>query len=319
MSKLLLVRLLPAATSDEEVTALRTDQGAWSPALSQICDIHGLRGPATVLPEGSAIVGATESHIIKFFEPWNHGHYDTEVGGLRFLEGETTTPTPRIDAVGEIEGWNYVVMTRLVGETLDLVWSETTRGDRRRIAHQLGEFAAEMHTLSLHDLTGVDRDWDSFTARQRAGLITHHRQRGGVSPALLHDLESLVAEWLPDPHRVFLHTELTSGNITVARKGDDWHLAGVFDLEPAMVGAPTYDWGALSIFIARGDASVLAAAVAGYGADIDASDPAWRKAVLAQILLHRYSNIPHHLRLQAAPEPADISELLDLLVPALER
>lgn len=72
MSTLLLARLLPAAISDEEVTALRTDQGAWSPALSQICYLHGLCGPATVFPEGSAIVGATESHIIKLFEPWSH-------------------------------------------------------------------------------------------------------------------------------------------------------------------------------------------------------------------------------------------------------
>jgi hygromycin-B 7''-O-kinase len=96
-------------------------------------------------------------------------------------------------------------------------------------------------------------------------------------------------------------------------------LAGVFDLEPAMVGAPTYDWGALSIFIARGDASVLAAAVAGYDGGIDAGDPAWRSAVLAQILLHRYCNIPHHLGLQAVNDPADISELRDLLVPSLQR
>lgn len=310
-----LMPLLPAVTTDDEIDALRSDQSAWSPVLSTICRRHGLGEGVHVLPEGSVIVGATEHHIIKLFEPWNLVHFETEVGGLRFLYGNTTTPTPRVDATGELEGWRYVVMTRLRGVTLDSAWSATTVVDRRRIAHQLGQFAAEIHALPLQGLSGVDDDWDGFLASQRAALMARHQARGGVSDTLLRELDSLVTALPVDLRRGFLHTELTSGNITVARDGDNWNLAGVFDLEPAMVGPPTYDWAAIAIFIARGDASVLAAAGEGYGAEIDAADLGWRRAVLANILLHRYSNLPGHLRLLEAATPTDIGEMLDLFVP----
>ncbi|XVQ89970.1 hypothetical protein ACQP2K_21925 [Microbispora siamensis] len=50
---------------------------------------------------------------------------------LRAVEGRLPTPTPRILEAGRLDGWSYILMTRLRGESLALAWPRIPRDDRR--------------------------------------------------------------------------------------------------------------------------------------------------------------------------------------------
>lgn len=84
--------------------------------------------------------------------------------------------------------------------------------------------------------------------------------------------------------------------------GGAWHLSGLIDFEPAMRGEREYEFAAVGIFVAAGDARFLARTLTAYGYHEDQLGPDLRRRLLAWGLLHRYGNLSRWLR--RLPEPA---------------
>jgi hygromycin-B 7''-O-kinase len=239
------------------------------------------------------VVFAVGDHVVKLHEPWNRGDAEVEAECLDRLEGALAIATPRLVARGELEGWSYLVMTRLPGQPLSEVRAEIAPAEWPALCAAVGRLAIDLQAVPVAGPLAGTRPWAAFVAEQRAGCAARHR-RLGLPEALLGDLERRLAGIdLAAEHPVLLHTELTDTNLMVVRERGRWRLAGVFDFEPAMVGHPHYDLPAITIFVARGRPDRCRAALAGYG--IAEPDPALRARLLALTLLHRYSRLDFFL------------------------
>lgn len=107
---------------------------------------------------------------------------------------------------------------------------------------------------------------------------------------------------------VFLHGDLHAGHLFV--EGADPRLTGVIDFTDARSGDARYDLVALHLGTFRGDKTLLAACLEGYGGP--AREEGWPREMLALTLLHDFdvlAEVPA-LPLQGA---ASLDVLADLL------
>ncbi|SHF79318.1 aminoglycoside phosphotransferase family protein [Streptoalloteichus hindustanus] len=308
--------LLPAADTVERYDAVRSDESLLLPGVTALCDRLGLLG-ATLerFEDGSLPVYAVGGNQVLKLYPAVHRHEaDVESGVLRAVEGRLPVPTPRVDAVGEFEGWGYVLMERLRGESLTSVWPRTSPRQRDRLAAELGAALAALHAVEDPVLDRLEpADWGRFLAEQRAGCVDRQRRAGLGAPWLEQIPAFLNAVPLdPSPRPVLLHTEVMSDHLLVTPTDDGWALSGLFDFEPAMRGANEYEFVAVGLFVARGDAVVLRRVLTSYGFAADALDEELSRRFLAYTLLHVYSNLPWYLR--EMPKPPESS--LDALATA---
>jgi hygromycin-B 7''-O-kinase len=90
---------------------------------------------------------------------------------------------------------------------------------------------------------------------------------------------------------------------------DAGRLSGLFDFEPAMVGAPEYDFSSLGLFVSCGDARFLRRTLLAYGYAPHALDEALSCRLMAYTLLHRYSNLRWYLERLPAPGDTSLEQL----------
>ena len=207
-------------------------------------------------------------------------------------------------AAGEHDGWGYVLMSRLSGVPLDAAWGQIPAGNRDGLASQLGETIAALHQLPPPDIPGWwPGDWPAFVASRRAECVAE--QRGLGLPAswagqLAGFLDQVV---LPSGPPVLLHTEVMRQHLLVGEgPGGRWRLCGLVDFEPAMRGEREYEFVAVGVFVAEGDARFLTRTLTAYGYPRDQLGPELRRRLLAWGILHRYSHLAGWMR--RLPEPA---------------
>jgi len=93
-------------------------------------------------------------------------------------------------------------------------------------------------------------------------------------------------------------------HVLVEHRKGAWHISGLIDFEPAMLGAPEYEFAAVGIFLTCAEPSLLRAFLEGYGAELDDALPL---RIMAYALLHRYSNLSWYL--ERLPVPDDVRDL----------
>ena len=172
---------------------------------------------------------------------------------------QLSTPTPQVHAAGEHDGWGYVLMRGLPGVPLDTAWDRVSAQDRNRLAAQLGETIAALHQMPLPVIKDWwPADWPSFVSQQQARCVREQRELG--LPAVWADQipEFLGAVALPAGLPVLLHTEVMRGHLLVDRgPAGAWRVSGLIDFEPAMRGEREFEFAAVGIFVAEGDARFL--------------------------------------------------------------
>jgi len=231
----------------------------------------------------------------------------TERTMLEVLHGKLPIPTPGVHAVGERDGWGYVLMERLRGETLKDAWPKLSTEDKELLAPELGQALAALHSLRDPRLDALDPpDWAAFVAEQRANVVEHHR-RTGLDESWIAQIPAFLDSVDPGtPPVVPLHTEFMRDHVMITRDGERPRLSGLFDFEPAMRGAAEYDFVAVGLFVSGGDKDFLRRFLTGYGVTPDAE---FSRRCLAYALLHVYSNFTWYLKVLPAPEEPTLESL----------
>ena len=299
---------LPEVHSAEEFEQLRADERAWLPAVEYLARRHGITGRCRLFSTGSAVVcQAGDRHVIKLHEPWHRDLCDTEAQYLSWMEGRLPVASPAVVAVGDLEGWGYIVMSRLPGLPLSEARADMAPADLVQVAIEAGRLAACLQALAEPPPSLCAPPWRQFIAGQRRACLDRHRAQG-LPAHLLDTLEAQLGDDTFDlAEPVFLHTELTDTNLMVAQTGQEsgraWQLSGVFDFEPSMLGHPLYDLPSLTIFVCRGQPEPAKAALLAYG--VERCDTSLARKLLALTLLHRYSHIGFFLRIAGVPSYPD--------------
>jgi hygromycin-B 7''-O-kinase len=220
---------------------------------------------------------------VKLFPPLWADEIDVERAGLAHVAGRLSVATPEVAAEGELEGWPYLVLTRVAGVPLARAWGALAPKARERAARRAGELVAEHHRLPL-PAEGSEIPapaWPAFLRAQTpiscARLAADERTRAWAEE-LAALVDSLRSELEAAPS-AFLNADVTEEHLFVA-PDDRGEIIGIVDLADAMVGAPEYDLVSMApCFVAGG---VFAAFVSGSGLEPTPE----RLLVLA--LLHRY-------------------------------
>jgi hygromycin-B 7''-O-kinase len=302
---------LPDLRDPRAFDALHDDTPRWQALLQDVVTRLDLAGPLQPLTDGTVLVAALgDAQVFKLFPPFLRDHWAFERGMLGRLQGRLAVPTPALLGSGELDGWGWLLMSRLAGRPLRDAWPHLTEPQREGLLRQIGALAAELHRLPVGDQAALAPAWADFLARQRAGCRAR-QQRTGLPAPLLEGLEDFIAGPVPQGPDVLLTGEFTPMNLFVDASGE--HLAGMFDFGDGLVGPVAYDWGGPLCFLAAGHAGRVAAFFAGYGQGFDAAQ---RETQLRLLLLHRYSHLP--IQLASCPgweQAASLPELARRLWP----
>ena len=302
----------PEASTAAQFSAVRRDEARLRPAVLALCGRLGLGGERVArFPGGSMPVYAVGDRLVlKLYPPAYRACRATEERVLRVLGGGLPVPTPRVERSGESGRWGYILMTRLDGEPLTEVWPRAGERDRDRLAGQLGAALAALHEVSIPALGPAD--WDRFISGQRAGCAARQRALGLGEPWLAQIPDFLDSvRLLPSPP-VLLHTEVMREHLlAVAGPGGQWSLSGLYDFEPAMMGAREYEFALAGVYVSGGDPLVLRRLLTAYGYRDDQLDGGLQRRLLAYALLHRYSNLPKYLRILPRPAAQTLGALAE--------
>jgi hygromycin-B 7''-O-kinase len=130
------------------------------------------------------------------------------------------------------------------------------------------------------------------------------RVEAGLPEPWTSQLDAFLDEVpLPERPPVLLHTEVMSQHLLVSESADGWRLSGLIDFEPAMRGDREYEFAAIGVFVAEGDARFLTRTLTAYGYAREELGPELRRRLLAWAILHRYSHLASWLR--RLPYPAE--------------
>jgi hygromycin-B 7''-O-kinase len=305
--------MFPHVETADAWAALSADDAALRPGVDAICARHGLEGePIRRYPTGSLPVYAVGTQcVLKLFPPDARESALIEEHALAAVEGRLPIPTPRMLGCGEMDGWRYVLMTRLEGQLLCDAWPDIPAADRDGFAAELGETLAALHGIDISTLDRLKVDWPAFLQHQRESAVDRQRTRG-LAPQWVEQIPGFMDAWMPaaEGPRALLHTEVMREHLLVAPRHNRWELTGLFDFEPAMVGAPEYDFAAYGLFVSAGDPRFLGRTLRAYGRLDAIGDDAFACRILAYTLLHRYSNLPWYLqRIPPAPDQRTLESL----------
>jgi hygromycin-B 7''-O-kinase len=263
--------------------------------------------PLARYDSGSVPVYAVGSELVlKLFPSDEQEHFDTETRVLAAVDGVLPFPTPRVVATGAHDGWLWLLMSQLRGERLVTAWPTLSPSERDRMADTLGQAVAALHAIDPAPLADLAPQWHAFAPAQRASAAQRQRERR-LAPEWVDRVDAFLERWMPPPppRLALLHTELMREHLTV----DAGRLSGLFDFEPAMVGAPEYDFSSLGLFVSCGDAGFLRRTLLAYGYAPHALDEALSCRLMAYTLLHRYSNLRWYLERLPAPGATSLEQL----------
>jgi hygromycin-B 7''-O-kinase len=305
--------LFPPAGDARAYEAVARDDAGLAAGTREILARHGLAAADCArFEDGSLPVYAVgRTRVLKLYPPVYAGERAIESAALSAVEGRLPVPTPRVEATGTLDGWGYVLMSRLAGRPLARAWGAIPARERRRLASSLGEALSALHALPVPPPDVPRPDWASFVREQAGSAVERQRARGLGEP-WLGRIEAFLAETpLPSvPPAGLLHTEVMREHLLAEEGPGGWTLTGLFDFEPAMVGAPDYEFASVGLFVASGEPGVLRDVLLAYGTPRHAIDASLSRRFLACALLHRYANLPWYLR--RVPPPAGVSTLASL-------
>jgi len=249
-----------------------------------------------------------DEHVVKLFPPTERSFFNTERAALTRIDGLLSIPTPRAIAAGERGQWLYIVMTRLSGCSLAEAWHTIETQDRFQLMREVGAALAALHATATDELAPLAVDWPRFMGAQRASCRDRQLAKGLGAP-WVDAVGDFLARWTPsdDSARVLLHTEVMREHLLVERREGAWHISGLIDFEPAMLGAREYELAAVGIFLTCAEPGLLRVLLDAYGAEADDELPL---RIMAYALLHRYSNLRWYL--ERLPVPDDVGDLESL-------
>ena len=310
--------VLPQAVDEPGWDALLGDDAALAAGVAAVCKRHGLDGlPVLRYDSGSLPVYALGStHVLKLFPPPEGAYASIEARTLAAVQAALPIPTPRLLAADMLDGWHCLLMTQLHGRRLVGAWPELSTPQRDRMADDLGMAIAALHAVDITALADFEPRWHEFLPAQRDSAVERQRARR-LNPSWLERVPEFLQTWMPpiDGCRSLLHTELMREHLLVTVDGSGCHLTGLFDFEPAMLGAPEYDFASFGLFVACGDGRFLRRSLLAYGYHPDQLDAALQCRLMAYALLHRYSNLRWYLERLPAQGATSLEQLASLWWP----
>lgn len=226
----------------------------WRSFAEIICRRHRLSFRHLRRSEGGEhiVFLVDDEFVIKIYTPFRRG-FGREKAGLEFASGKTSLPLPEILFAGEIENFDYLVLTRLEGVLMTRdVWLGLEKRVQIKVISQLAAGLKELHS---HNAQNIDFNWREFIERQ-AAIVIEKQTAIGVNPEWLERLPAYLEESLPllpeNPEKVFLHGDVHFGNLRLTAEKGSWRISGLFDFADSLAGFYEYEFLAVGVLMIQG-------------------------------------------------------------------
>ncbi|MDQ0811939.1 hygromycin-B 7''-O-kinase [Streptomyces sp. B3I7] len=295
--------MLPKVDTFDELDAVCADEKLVRAACRELVHQLGLYGaPVVHFEDGSLPVFAVgDDMVFKFYPGIQASKSSFEAVVLDHLWRQLPVETPRLITTNEyVNGWRYVMMTRLPGIDMARGWHRIPPADKDRLISEAGEVLAALHKMDITPLKGAlpPLDWEDFVAQRRVEAMKLHSSKPVPRVWLEQIPDFLNSVRLPvTDERVLLHTEFMREHLTVAPR-ENWRLTGLFDFETALIGDPAYDFASVGAFVTYGQPRQMRRFFRAYG-----RDPFDPDQMLAYLLLHLYCDLPFYF--SELPTPAE--------------
>lgn len=308
--------LLPPCPTKEEYHRLVDLPGPWLPAVASLAERFGLPAPTAAdhRPAGF-VVFLLGDRVLKLTPPWWEEEVDAERIALAAVGGRLTAPVPAVAAEGLLDGWPWLLLTRLPGEPLGAAVRALAPGPRSSLCREVGAFLRGLHGLPPADFAGLPLRNGAFEAERRARAPAAQR-RWGVPEAMAGELEEALAAAPPlaTAPPVPVHADLHHMNLLVEDPARP-RLSAVIDFGDAAVGPAEFDLAVPALFLARGEPAALDALLSGYGLPGGRADPALRRRLLLWMFLHPFGNMARFLLRDDGSRRGTLAEMERELLP----
>lgn len=272
------------------------DSPVWDKVARIIAERHTLAlGPIVR-------VGGTENivfflgneHILKIYTPLRNG-FHREKTALEFAEGKSKLPVPRIRHGGEIEGYEYLILSRLPGETFRRdKWLTISGKSQVRIVSDL---AAALRDLHAHDPSEIHFSWKEFMQIQMQSAIDKQAAAGG-NPEWLEALPRFLDDnfdLLPTSFEpAFLHGDIHFGNLTMSPGVAGPDISGLFDFADSLVGFHEYEFVAIGVLMLQGQGELQRQFFKSYGYPDSQLDEGFRRRLMLLTILYECSSLKRY-------------------------
>jgi aminoglycoside phosphotransferase len=280
----------------------------WQTAAETICRRHNLSFQNLRRADaGEHIVFlADERFVIKIYTPFRRG-FGREKAGLEFARGKTSLPLPEILFAGEIEEFDYLVLTWLGGVSMTReIWLGLEKREQIQVVAQLAAGLKELHSHGAQD---IDFDWQGFIELQAATVI--ERQKAlGAPPEWLTRLPVFLAESLPllppDSKTVFLHGDIHFGNLRLTANDGGWRISGLFDFADSLSGFYEYEFLAVGVLMIQGQGELQREFFRAYGYRESDLDETLRRRLMLLTVLYECADLRRYA-LRLKPEAVDFT------------
>lgn len=262
----------------------------WLPLLEQLQRRFGLPEQpwSRIITGSNALFALGDDIIVKLVPPNWRRQGDKEILVTPLLQGRLSIHTPCLIGGGEIDGWVFVITSRLRGTLLADVWPALEAQNKRAIMQQTGEVLRELRAIPLAEDCVMHMDWSAYLDTLVSGCVARHRRNGMPESLSAQVMPYLRAsgDFAPAGAARFIHMDFHPWNLMARQSDGQWRLDGLLDFGDAIIG--NSDWFELltpAIFMAQGQPALLAALCDSYG--ISALNTATVQRLLTATMLIR--------------------------------
>lgn len=268
----------------------------WLPLLESLQEEYALgAGQWHQINEGgNALFDLNNAYIVKVVPPNWISQGLKEVDANSILVDSLSVERPTLIAKGEINGWLYIVMTKLSGICLAKVWSSLTQQERLPIIKQVGQLMREFSQVKSLKGSCLSVDWSTYIARLKEDCLARHK-RNKLDDNLYQQVEPFINQHLPklQTHSDgFIHMDLHPWNLMAHQNDSKWAISGVLDFGDAIIGK-SYLYEVLTpcCFMAQGNKVLYKALIEHYGIISTKEMNKMQDVLMALALIREASNI----------------------------
>ncbi|TPH17651.1 phosphotransferase family protein [Litorilituus lipolyticus] len=242
----------------------------WLPLLETLQEDYALGAGQwhRINEGGNALFDLNDAYIVKVVPPnWiSQGLKEIDINSI--LVEDLSVERPALIAHGEINGWLYLVMTKLSGICLAEIWPGLTQQEKLPIIKQVGQLMREFSQVKPLQVSCLSVDWSTYIARLKEDCLARHK-RNKLDDHLYQQITSYLEEHLSDlqiDNNCFIHMDLHPWNLMAQQNGSQWAISGVLDFGDAIIGkSHLYEVLTPCCFMVQGDKVLYKAMIEQYG------------------------------------------------------
>jgi hygromycin-B 7''-O-kinase len=280
----------------------------WSEAAREICRQHQIFYSELKRSASSdhIVFLIDDSLVLKIYRPFRRC-FEREKKSLEFINGKTDFNIPDIVQIGEIEGFNYVLMTQLPGIAMTRAgWLTLPKNEQLEFVSNLAVGLKQIHELNA---CSIDCDWAEFV-EDRANTFIERQIRHGVNSKIIQSLPAFIETNLKlvptDCPTPFMHGDVHFGNLRLSKTSGVRQIAGLFDFADSRRGFHEYDFLAVGILMIQGQGEVQREFFRAYGYKETELNEIFRRRMMMLTMLYESSDLRRYA-LRLKPEAVDFT------------